>query len=237
MNLYSPYQRGARTNAADRGLAVNLQRVHTGVMSPEQTSYLHYSPAIEKPADNEQAVFDELSRIMQHITRTMAAHYRHAYRPVHAKSHGVLVGTLEVHSDLTSRLAQGLFAIPRSYPVILRFSTNPGDLLADSVSSPRGLALKILNVQGDMVPSHSGNTTQDLVCVDAKAFGAPNPAAFVEQIKLLDKTLAKTPFRRWPRFGMATTWQSWPWRLRRRISRNSRENTLRRVRASTLWKT
>ena len=47
---------------------------------------------------------------MQHITRKMASHYRHAYRPVHAKSHGVLVGTLEVLPNLPTELAQGLFA-------------------------------------------------------------------------------------------------------------------------------
>ncbi len=151
--------------------------------------YLRYSPSLEQPAPDEQAVFEELSQIMQHITRTMATHYRHAYRPVHAKSHGVLVGTLDVHPNLAEPLAQGLFATPGSYPVILRFSTNPGDLLADSVSSPRGLAIKILNVPGEMVASHLGNTTQDFVCVDAKAFGAPDPAGFLQQVKLLDKTL------------------------------------------------
>jgi catalase len=158
-------------------------------MYPYSMSYLRYSPSVEQPQANESAVFEELSRTMQHITRTMAGHYRHAYRPVHAKSHGVLVGTLNVHSNLAGPLAQGLFANPGSYPVILRFSTNPGDLLADSVSSPRGLAIKILNVPGEMVPSHAGKTTQDLVCVNAKAFGAPDPAGFLAQIKLLDKTL------------------------------------------------
>ena len=126
---------------------------------------------------------------MQHITRTMASHYRHAYRPVHAKSHGVLIGTLTVTGGLAEPLAQGLFAQAGSYPVILRFSTNPGDLLADSVSSPRGLAIKILGVPGEMVPSHSGNATQDLVCVNAKAFVAPDPAGFLKQVKLFDKTL------------------------------------------------
>jgi len=152
-------------------------------------SYLRYSPAVEQADPNENAIFEELSRTMQHITRTMASHYRHAYRPVHAKSHGVLVGTLTIHSNLAEHLKQGLFANPASYPAILRFSTNPGDLLADSVSSPRGLAIKILNVPGEMVPFHSGNNTQDIVCVNAKAFGTPNAAGFLEQIKLLDKTL------------------------------------------------
>jgi catalase len=152
-------------------------------------SYLPYSPSLEKLAPNESEVFEEVSRTMQHITRTMASHYRHAYRPVHAKSHAVVIGTLEVPSNLAPQLAQGLFAKPGTYPVLLRFSTNPGDLLADSVSSPRGLGVKVLNVDGEMLSTHLGNTTQDFVCINAKAFGAPDPAAFLGQIKLLDKTL------------------------------------------------
>jgi len=151
--------------------------------------YLAFSDSLEQPEPNESEVFAELSKTMLHITRTMASHYRHAYRPVHAKSHGLLVGTLQMERNLGEPLAQGLFGEPKSYPVILRFSTNPGDLLADSVSSPRGLAIKVLNVQGEMLRSHSGNTTQDIVCVNAKAFGTPNAAGFLQQIKLLEKTL------------------------------------------------
>ena len=150
---------------------------------------LPYSPALEVVADDEHVTFDELSRVMQHITRKMASHYRHAYRPVHAKSHGVLVGTLEVLPGLAPELAQGLFAQPGSYPVVFRFSTNPGDLLADNVSSPRGLAMKVLNVAGEQLPSNAGNTTQDFVCVNANAFAAPDPKGFLGAIKLFDKTL------------------------------------------------
>ena len=158
-------------------------------MSSLPPTYLRYSPAVEQPAPDEHVTFDELSRVMQHITRTMAARYRHAYRPVHAKSHGVLVGELQVLPDLPEPLAQGLFAQRRSYPVILRFSTNPGDLLADDVSSPRGLAVKVLNVDGEKVPTFAGGTTQDFVCVNADVFSAPDPKGFLEQIKLFDKNL------------------------------------------------
>jgi catalase len=119
----------------------------------------------------------------------MASRYRHAYRPVHAKSHGLLVGTLEIAANLPEHLAQGVFEQPANYPVVMRFSTNPGDMLADNVSSPRGLAVKILGVTGEALPNHAGNTTQDFVCVNADAFSAPDPAGFLEQIKLFDKTL------------------------------------------------
>lgn len=127
-------------------MPLSLESKAGAVPSPP---YLVYSSSIEQPAVDEQVVVDELSRTMQHITRTMASRYRHAYRPVHAKSHGVLVGTLEVATNLPAHLAQGIFAAPASYPGILRFSTNPGDMLADNVSSPRGLAVKVLRVPGE----------------------------------------------------------------------------------------
>ncbi len=161
-------------------------------MSQPPLPYLVYSPNLERPAPDEAVTFDELSRTMQHITRTMASRYRHAYRPVHAKSHGVLVGTLEVLPGLPEPLAQGLFAEGGSHPVILRFSTNPGDMLADNVSSPRGLAVKVLDVEGEKVASHEGKTTQDFVCINASTFGAPDPKDFLEQLKIFDKNL-ETP--------------------------------------------
>ena len=156
---------------------------------PSEMHYLQYSPDIEKIAPDEHVTFDELSRTMQHITRHMASRYRHAYRPVHAKSHGVLVGTLDVLPGLPEPLAQGLFAVPKSFPAILRFSTNPGDLLADNVSSPRGLAVKVLNADGAVLANHADHTTQDFVCVNANAFTAPDPKGFLEQIKIFDKNL------------------------------------------------
>lgn len=155
----------------------------------EASNYLTYSPEVETIAPDEHVTFDELSRTMQHITRHMATRYRHAYRPVHAKSHGVLVGTLEALPNLPEPFAQGLFAQATPYPVIMRFSTNPGDMLADNVSSPRGLALKVLNVEGPKVESHLGRTTQDFVCVNAAAFAAPDPKGFLEQLKTFDKNL------------------------------------------------
>jgi catalase len=151
--------------------------------------YLPYSTSVENPAPDEAVTFDELSRTMQHITRSLAAKYRHANRPVHAKSHGLLVGRLEVLPTLAPELAQGLFTTPGSYPVVMRFSTNPGDILADNVSTPKGLAVKVLNVEGEMLPSNAGNTTQDFVCVNANAFGAPDPAGFLESLRTFDKTL------------------------------------------------
>lgn len=152
--------------------------------------YRLYSPAVEIVAPDEHVIFDELSRTMQHITRKMASRYRHAYRPVHAKSHGILTGTLQVLPDLPEHLAQGLFARPgSSYPTLMRLSTNPGDMLTDKVSSPRGLAVKIMGVDGEKTPNHSEDKTQDFVMITGSKFTAPDPAGFLKQIQQFDKGL------------------------------------------------
>jgi hypothetical protein len=68
--------------------------------------YLPYTQPLNS-APNEAVIFDELLRTIEHITRTMASRYRHAYRPIHAKSHGILVGALDVPAGLPEPLAQG----------------------------------------------------------------------------------------------------------------------------------
>ncbi len=92
------------------------------------------------------------------IQGTTFKDYGRAVRGVHAKSHGLLEGRLEVLPDLPLELAQGAFAEARTYDAILRFSTNPGDILDDSVSTPRGLALKLVGIEGERLPGAEGTT-------------------------------------------------------------------------------
>jgi hypothetical protein len=117
----------------------------------------------------------------------------HAYRGVHAKSHGILRGELHVAANLPAVLAQGLFARCRAYPVVLRLSTVPGDILDDAVSTPRGLALKIIGVEGSRLPSSENDVTQDFVLVNGPAFGTPTAKAFAKNLKLVAATTDKAP--------------------------------------------
>ena len=155
---------------------------------PTSLPFMVYDPSVEQPAPDEAKIFAELSDLMGHITRTMAERYRHAYRPVHAKSHGIVKASLEVLRDLPPELAQGLFAEPKTYEALLRFSTNPGDMLADSVSSPRGLAVKVLGAPGESLDA-APSETQDFVCITTDVFPVPDPASFLKQMKQFDRGL------------------------------------------------
>ena len=152
---------------------------------------VRYSPDVEKPMENEEQVHRDLIDTMRSITETTSKDYGHAVRSVHAKSHGLMQGELTIASNLPAELAQGLFAEPATYQVVMRISTNPGDILDDAVSAPRGMALKIMDVPGERLPDSTGETTQNLILVNAPAFGAPDAKAFLGSLKQLAATTDK----------------------------------------------
>jgi hypothetical protein len=152
---------------------------------------LPYEPSVEKVEADEAETVAALIEQFHKIAETTWRDNGHATRAVHAKAHGVLKGELTVLGGLPPTLAQGLFAKPGSYPTFLRFSTSPGDILPDDVSTPRGLALKIAGVEGGRLPGSENAATQDFLLVTGKAFLAPNPKAFLKNLKLLAATTDK----------------------------------------------
>ena len=146
---------------------------------------LRYVPTMETPEPDEESTTRALVETLRKISETTYRDGGHALRSVHAKSHGLLDGELEVLPNLPRELAQGLCAMPGRYPVVMRLSTIPGDILDDSVSVPRGLALKILGVEGSRLSGSENDKTQDFVLVDAPSFNSPNAKMFLANLKLL----------------------------------------------------
>lgn len=136
---------------------------------------------------DEEQIFDQINATLLDISGKVGARQRHTVRSVHAKSHGLLKAELEVLRGLSEPLRQGLFSTPGRYDAIMRFSTNPGDILSDHISTPRGLAVKILGVEAERHPSHEGHTTQDFVFNNSRVFHAAHAKAFLSGIQLLDK--------------------------------------------------
>ena len=159
----------------------------------DPSQYIKYSPSVETKQEGEEEVFQQISEAMHMIGETMLDRFRHGIRSVHAKSHGLLKAELKVHGDLPEYLRQGLFAHAGNYPVIMRFSTNPGDILPDTISTPRGLAWKVLNVDGEMLPENAGNTTQDFVFVNGKSFPSKDAKAFLNSQKPIVANLNDDP--------------------------------------------
>jgi hypothetical protein len=159
-------------------------------MSSTRSTPLLYSAALESPEAHESEVEAEIAATLHKISETTLKPGA-PLRSVHAKSHGLLYGRLTVPAGLPDELAQGLFATAGIYPVMMRFSTVPGDILDDSISTPRGMAVKVVGVAGDRVAGSEGDATQDFVLVNGPAFSAPDAAGFLKSLKLLEPTTNK----------------------------------------------
>ena len=156
-----------------------------------RTDYVPYSDSVEVEQPNEaedtQAAIDAFREMSQFAFEK----HRHASRGAHAKSHGILKGELQVYDNLPEELRQGLFKTARTYPVILRYSTAPGDIAPDGIAAFRGLAIKVIGVEGAKISSGSPEAqnaaTQDFLMVNGKAFAVADIAAFSKQIQALAK--------------------------------------------------
>jgi len=152
---------------------------------------VRFDPSVEKVQPDEGDTIKDLEGSFRTILDTTSKDYGHAVRSVHAKAHGLAKGKLTVRDGLPPELAQGLFARPGTYEAIARISTNPGDILDDSISVPRGFALKLLGVEGERLPGSEGDTTQDFILVNGPAFSAPDAKAFGKNLKMLAATTDK----------------------------------------------
>jgi len=150
--------------------------------------YLRYHDGLEQQLENEDQVIDAIVASMMRVNERVFDKHRHAQRDAHAKSHGVLVGHVTVYGDLPEYLAQGVFARPAQYPVVVRLSTAPGDLHSDKVPMPRGMAIKMLGVAGhQFLPQRQDAITQDLLLVNHPVIAFGHAAAYLQTQKLLEK--------------------------------------------------
>ena len=148
--------------------------------------YVRYRTDLEQPFPDEEELTRQVVQAMLHANQQVAAKHRHGLRDAHAKSHGVLAGELRVQQNLPEHLAQGVFAAPRVYPVIVRFSTAPGDLRSDQVPVQRGIAIKVIGVDGPRALD-DGFTTQDFLLVNHPTLPFGTIGAYAELQNLLEK--------------------------------------------------
>lgn len=151
-----------------------------------------YDAAYEVREDHEDETAHQLTKTLLEISDTTFKDSGQGLRSVHAKSHALLRGELRV-LELPLPYAQGLFSTPKTYPVAIRISTSPGDVLDDRVSTPRGFALKVIGAEGERLPGSEGATTQDFLLVNGPAFLAPTAHKFLGSLKLLASTTDKIP--------------------------------------------
>ncbi|KAI1390101.1 catalase-like domain-containing protein [Hypoxylon trugodes] len=119
---------------------------------------------VEKIPPHEE---EDMKAVIAQINEMQQRQYnktRHCYGGTHARTQGIVKGRFVVPGDLPSHLKQSeLFKEAGEYPVACRYSSEPGDPgLDDRIPQPRGFAMKIFNVNGEMFDAGQDYPTQDI---------------------------------------------------------------------------
>ena len=122
-----------------------------------------------------------------------------ASRALHAKGYGV-EGELTVLGDLPEHARAGLFARPATYRAYVRYSNGDGRRQSDTKGDVRGLAVKVVGVEGKkVIPGMEQEKTQDLLLIrtpaipfrDADEFVAVVTAAQSNALLLLPRVVGR----------------------------------------------
>lgn len=83
---------------------------------------------VEKIPEDEQQDIKAVAEQINAIQKAQWDIHRHCYSGTHARTHGIVKGQFVVHDNLPKHLKQGeLFSQPGEYPIVARYSTEPGD--------------------------------------------------------------------------------------------------------------
>ena len=100
-------------------------------------------------------------------------------RALHRKQLCAARGTLEVLGGLPEFARQGLFAQTARLECWMRLSNGGMDRASDAAPDVRGLALRVLGVQGDSALGNGPASSQDFTFINHEAFSFPQSGEFV----------------------------------------------------------
>lgn len=152
---------------------------------PSADAFVRYSDGVESVSEDEEATINAILASTHRLHERTRAKFGQAVRVSHAKAHGVAVGELIVADDLPAVFAQGVFKSGSRYPVIARLANVPGEIDRDAVATQRGMALKLLGVEGERLPGHDA-ATQDFVLDSGNRFASGTATQFLMNHRLLE---------------------------------------------------
>src|SRR5688572_25269996 len=116
----------------------------------------------EQIPDGEAARFEAHAAFLGELQKKRGA----SDRALHAKANLGVEAELAVLPDLPEEARVGMFATPRTYQALVRFSNGAGRRQSDKKLDVRGIAVKVLGVDGKkVIPGLEDATTQDFLAI------------------------------------------------------------------------
>ena len=128
---------------------------------------------IENP-EEENLQIKEIGGLMRQLLEKRYGESGNFLRGVHPKSHGCLKAKFEILDDIDEGMRVGLFEhVGKSYDALVRFSNADALVqpdLKDGENGSRGMAIKVLQVEGDVLNQDSGQSSQDFLMINTPQF-------------------------------------------------------------------
>lgn len=173
-----------RTSSLSLVLAIVSATVAAAGSSTAPTSFETIPPGEEDQIDQTVALTTQL--LQQRYPNSMAL------RGVHPKPHGCVQAQFTINQDLPGEFRVGVFGKPgNTYQAWVRFSnataTVGPDVESDGTPS-RGMAIKLMDVEGKTLLDEPGAKTQDFLMINQPMFAFANVAEYLElsRVQLAD---------------------------------------------------
>ncbi len=136
----------------------------------------------EYPPTGESDTLEEIVQITKDIfNQAYPEGKRPARRDQHAKDHGCVRGEFIVEPNLPEEMRFGVFREARNYPAWIRFSNGSAKTQRDSENDVRGMAIKLMGVEGEKVlESEKSEKTQDFLAINYPVFFVRNAQDYVK---------------------------------------------------------
>lgn len=166
-------------------------------------------------AELHQSIANEINEMQ----RKAAANGGAIDRGFHPKAHHVMRGQLIVRDDMPEFARVGVLASPRTYTTWVRFSNGSPGSVKDSARDVRGLAVKVVGVEGERLLPGDANT-QDFLCINHEAQPARNIHQFMFLVRGASSPLT-LPYKLAREYGVFESGRILGW-MARKLARKTR---------------
>ncbi len=170
-------------------LAIAALTLFVGGASADKPPAIPHDPAWEIIPDAEAAQIDNVVKLTVAQMKKRYLDKLPPLRGVHPKDHGCVKAKFQVLDNIPAAYRIGVFAQPcREYDAYIRYSN--ADILVREDSKPmehgsRGMAIKLMKVDGDRLVPRDEPMTQDFLMVNHPVFAFAN----VEDYEVLSQVL------------------------------------------------
>lgn len=147
---------------------------------------------IRNPEEEQQHIAETAELTVKLLDKRYPAP-KEMLRGVHPKSHGCVNASFTINTELPPELQVGLFAPPgKTYSAIIRFSNaealaDKPDLNEAGEHGSRGMAIKIFDVDGEVLQTDGNAKNQDFLMINQPVFAFANTRDYVRLNRVLDQ--------------------------------------------------